>query len=74
MFCTLFYDHSSFAIGLIGKRELVAWLSLSSWCVVIVVWLFLVEPWVSLQVVIVVFPDHTHLLFWYSSHMRKNLL
>ena len=28
----------------------------------IVVWLFLAVPWVSLQVVIVVFPDHTHLL------------
>ena len=46
-----------------GKRELVALLSLSSWCLVIVVWLFLVVPWVSLQFVIVVFPDHTHLLF-----------
>ena len=26
-------------------------------------WLFLAVPWVSLQFVIVVFPDHTHLLF-----------
>ena len=47
-----------------GKRELVAWLSLSSWCLVIVVWLFLEVPWVCLQFVIVVFPDHTHLLFY----------
>ena len=31
--CTLHYVHSSFAIILIGKRELVALLSLSSWCV-----------------------------------------
>ena len=46
-----------------GKRELVALLSLSSWCLVIVVWLFLAVPWVCLQFVIVVFPDHTHLLF-----------
>ena len=46
-----------------GKRELVALLSLSSWCLVIVVWLFLVVPWVCLQFVIVVFPDHTQLLF-----------
>ena len=46
-----------------GKRELVAVLSLSSWCLVIVVWLFLAAPWVCLQFVIVVFPDHTHLLF-----------
>ena len=46
-----------------GKRELAALLSLSSWCLVIVVWLFLAVPWVCLQFVIVVFPDHTHLLF-----------
>ena len=26
----------------------------------IVVWLFLAVPWVSLQFVIVVFPDHTY--------------
>ena len=43
-----------------GKRELVALLSLSSWCLVIVVWLFLAVPCVCLQFVIVVFPDHTH--------------
>ena len=62
-FCALLYVHSSFAIILMGKRELVAFLSLSSWCPVIVVWLFLTVPWVGLQYVIVVFPDHTHLLF-----------
>ena len=45
------------------KRELVALLSLSSWCLVMVAWLFLVVPWVCLWFVIVVFPDHTHLLF-----------
>ena len=45
-----------------GKRELVALLSLSSWCLVIV-WLFLAVLWVCLQFVIVVFPDHTLLLF-----------
>ena len=28
-----------------------------------VLWLFLTVPWVGLQCVIVVFPDHTHLLF-----------
>ena len=57
------------------KRELVALLSLSSWCLVIVVWLFLAVPlavlWVFLQFVIVVFPDHTHLLFWMQEHVRK---
>ena len=30
----------------------------------IVVWLFLEVLWVCLQFVIVVFPDHTHLLFF----------
>ena len=40
-----------------GKRELVALLSLSSWCLVFVVWLFLAVPWVCLQFLIVVFPD-----------------
>ena len=62
--CTLLYVHSSFAILLMGKRELVALLSLSYWCLVIAVWLFLAAPWVCLQVVIVVFYDHTHLLFF----------
>ena len=47
-----------------GKRELVALLSLSSWCFVMVVWPFLVVPWGYLQFVIVVFPDQTHLLFF----------
>ena len=62
--CTLPYVHYSIAIILMGKRELVALLKLSSWCLVIVVWLFLAVPWVCLQFVIVVFPDHTHLLFF----------
>ena len=61
--CMLLYAPSSFAIILVGKRELVALLSLSSWFLVIVVWLFLAVPWVCLQFVIMVFPDHTHLLF-----------
>ena len=37
--CALLCVHSSFAIILIGKRELGALLRLSSWCLVIVVWL-----------------------------------
>ena len=60
---TLLYVHSSIAIILMGKRELVALLYLTSWCLVMVVWLFLAVPWGCLQFVIVVFPDHTHLLF-----------
>ena len=46
-----------------GKRELVALLNLSSWCLVMVERLFLAVPWGSLRFVIVAFPDHTHLLF-----------
>ena len=38
-------------------------LNLSSWCLVMVERLFLAVPWGCLQLVIVVFPDHTHLLF-----------
>ena len=34
--CTLIYVHSSIAIILMGKRELVALLTLSSWCLVMV--------------------------------------
>ena len=60
--CTLLYVHSSFAIILMGARELAALLSLSSLCLLIVVWLFLMVPCVCLQFVIVIFPDHTYLL------------
>ena len=61
--CALLYVHSSIAIILMGKRELVALLNLSSWCLVMVERLFLAVPQGCLQFVIVVFPDHTHLLF-----------
>ena len=61
--CTLLYVHSSIAIIMMGKRELVALLNLSSWCLVVVERLFLAVPWGCLRFVIVVFPDHTHLLF-----------
>ena len=61
--CTLLYVHSSIAIKLMGKRELIALLNLSSWCLVMVERLFLAVPRGCLQFVIVVFPDHTHLLF-----------
>ena len=44
--CMLLYVHSSIAIILMGKRELVALLNLSSWCLVIVEWLFLAVSWV----------------------------
>ena len=61
--CTLLYVHSSIAIILMGKREPVALLNLSSWCPMMVDRLFLAVPRGCLRFVIVVFPDHTHLLF-----------
>ena len=70
--CALLYVHSSITIILIGKRELVALLNLSSWCLMVVGRLFIAVPRDCLQFVIVVFPDHTHLLF--SKHMLRFIL
>ena len=63
--CALLFVLSSFAIILMGKRELAALLCVSSWCIVVVIVLvlFIMVMWVGLLCVIVVFPDHTHLLF-----------
>ena len=54
-----------------GKRELVALLSLSSSCrvTVIVLWLFLAVPWVCHKCEIELFPDHAHLLFSFKLHL-----
>ena len=71
--CTLLYVHSSIAIILMGKRELIALLNLSSWSLAMVEQLFLAVPRGCLQFVIVVFPDHTHLLLLiiYFSFLKK---
>ena len=61
--CTLLYVHSSIAVILVGKRELVASLNLSSWCLVMVERLFFAVLRGCLRFVVVVFPDNTHLLF-----------
>ena len=42
---------------------MVVLLNLSSWCLMMVEQLFLAVPLGCLRFVIVVFPDHTHLLF-----------
>ena len=65
--------HSSFAIILKRKRKLVALLLLSYRCIVTinVLWIFLTVPWVGLPYVIVVFPDHTHLLFCSMAHYLR---
>ena len=60
--CTFLYDHSSIAIILMGKRELVALLNLSSWYPLMVKRLFLAVPRDCLRFVIVVLPDHTRFL------------
>ena len=61
-----------------GKRGLIALLNLSSWCLVMVERLFLVVPQGCLQFVIVVFPDHTHLLildcFDFEMSLKSNVL
>ena len=51
--------HTSRTPQQMGRREQVDWLSLSSWCLGIVVWLFLAVPWVCLEFLIGVFTDHT---------------
>ena len=43
-----------------GEERAGCFVNLSSWCLVMVEWLFLAVPWVCLRFVIVVFPDHTH--------------
>ena len=72
--CMLLYVRSSIAIILMGKRELVALLNLSSWCLVMVERLFLAVPRGCLQFVIVVFPDHTHQLFWIQHMICVNFI
>ena len=58
--CTLLCVRSRIAIILMGMRELVALLNLSSWCLMMVERLFLAVPQGCLRFVIVVDPDHTH--------------
>ena len=65
--CALLYVHSSIAINFMGKRELVSLLNLSHWYLVMVERLFFAVPWGCLRFVIVVFPDHTHLILITSS-------
>ena len=75
MFCyTLLYVHSSIAIMLMGKRKLVALLKMSSWCHVMVEWLFLAVQFGCLRFEIVVFPDHTHLLFLFIPSFTDDFL
>ena len=71
--CTLLCVRSSIVIILMGKGELVASLNLSSWCLMMVERLFLAVPQGCLRFVIVVFPDHTHLLVFLISQPKHML-
>ena len=72
--CTLLCVYSSIAIILMGKRELIALLGLSSWCLVVVGRLFLTMPRGCLRFVIVVFPDHARLLFLLAGSFKLSYL
>ena len=56
-----------------GKRELVTLLSVSSWCLMIVLWLFLAVPWVCMRFVIVVFPDILTCYFWFKAQLQQGI-
>ena len=71
--CTLLCVRSSIAIILMRKRELVALFTLSSWCLVMVERLFLTVPQGFLRFMIVVFLDHTHLLFFTLTIWTKQI-
>ena len=71
--CALLCVHFSIAIISMGKRELIALLNLSSWCLVVVGRLFLAVLLGCLQFVIVVYPDHTHLLFFTRSEKNYSV-
>ena len=51
-----------------GKRELVSLLNL------MVTWIFLTVPWGCLRFVIVIFPEHTHLLYLKSSMNPEKIM
>ena len=62
--CALLCVRSGFAVVSVGEGGgLVALLCMSSWFLVVAVWLFFTMPWACLQFVIAVFFDHTRLLF-----------
>ena len=71
---TLCLFYSFFAIILKKRRKLVALLCLSYRCIgnINVLWLFLPVLWVGLSYVIVVFPDHTYLLYMLQSILKSN--
>ena len=77
--CQFIFSKLTFSKNDFRNMREVALLCLSSWCLVIVVWLFLMMPRVCLQFVIVIFPDHTHLLYnirtvWIQTYALSKLI
>ena len=64
----------SFAIILMGKRELVVLLCFSSLCLLIAVWLVLMVQRGCLQFVIIVFPDHIFPVCGMITHTQALLI
>ena len=54
-------------VPIILKRKIMFLLSHPCLAILYVLWLFLTVPWVGLQCVIVVFPDHTRLLLDFTN-------
>ena len=71
-FVMRYFAFSNFAVILKRKREQIALFLLSYGCLVAVnvLWLFLAVPLIGLRSVIVVFPDHTQLLFIALFHRK----
>ena len=61
----------SFAI-ILDEEERAGCFALIDFCLVTVLWLFLAMPPVCLQCVIVVYPDHTRLLFAFYFYVLYN--
>ena len=52
-------------------RYFIAFILMSFWCLVIVVWPFLSVPWVYLHFEMVVFPAYTHCYRYYFAISKK---
>ena len=59
----IMHDFVSFLVSNLDKEERAGCFVFLMSCYCYALWLFLMVMWVGLQCVIVVFPDHTRLLF-----------
>ena len=68
LLCSVFSILSSIKIILMWKRGLIALLKLPWWHMTFsAMFLFLIEPWVCQQRVIVAFPGHTYFLILHAN-------